>query len=112
MLALERNTFRRGHSAVPEILPRTLLWRRRRALLVSALLTISSHSLPLLRALAGLAFLAAHILAGVADALALIGFRRPLLADFGGKLADLLLVDARDHDGVGVGGIDLDVLIL
>ena len=50
---------------------------------------------------AGLAFLAADNLTGIADTLALIGFRRTLLADFGGKLTDDLLVDTVDDDLVG-----------
>ena len=44
--------------------------------------------------LAGLAGLAADLLAGVADALALVGLRLALLADVGGGLADELLVGA------------------
>jgi hypothetical protein len=41
---------------------------------------------------------------GVLDALALVGFGRSLLADFSGKLADLLLVDTLDDEcGLGSG---------
>src|SRR3954467_1641210 len=50
---------------------------------------------PRLLALGGLP---GDVLALVADALALVGLRRPLLADDGGDLADLLLGVALDHD--------------
>src|SRR5437762_2329254 len=42
--------------------------------------------------------LAAHLLALVADTLALVRLRRPDLADVRGHLADLLLVDALDDE--------------
>src|SRR6185369_128902 len=45
-----------------------------------------------------LAFLAEDVFAGILHALALVGFGRTVAADFGGHLADLLLVDAGDHD--------------
>jgi hypothetical protein len=43
-----------------------------------------------------LAFLAEDVLASVLHALALVGFGAAELADFGGNLADALLVDAAD----------------
>ena len=52
--------------------------------------------------LAGLAGLAADDLAGVADALALVGLRLALCADAGGHVADQLLVDAGDGQAGGV----------
>src|SRR5713226_8408976 len=45
-----------------------------------------------------LAFLAEDVLAGVFDALALVGLRRPERADLGRDLPDLLPVDAGHHD--------------
>src|SRR2546430_6839137 len=45
--------------------------------------------------------LALHVLAGVADALALVGLGLADLADVGGDLTDHLLVDALDHDSRG-----------
>src|SRR5580704_2487912 len=57
-----------------------------------------------------LAFLAADVFLDVLDALALIGFRRPVRADLGGDLADALAVGAADRDqGRALAG-DLDVL--
>src|SRR5579859_6054838 len=65
-----------------------------------------------------LAFLAADLLAGVADALALVGLGRADLADARGHLADQLLVDPADADlglaGRGeadaVGRLDVDLV--
>src|SRR4051812_30978487 len=48
--------------------------------------------------LAGLAGLAADLLAGVAHALALVGLRLARRADTRGDLADELLVDAEDRE--------------
>src|SRR5581483_3908527 len=45
-----------------------------------------------------LAFLAEDALGRVLDALALVGLRRPVIADFGGDLADFLAIAAADHD--------------
>src|SRR5690606_15971208 len=45
-----------------------------------------------------LAFLAHDALAGILHALALVGLGTAILADLGGDLADLLLVDARNGD--------------
>src|SRR6476661_881678 len=54
----------------------------------------------------GLAFLAADLFVLVADALALVRFRRPNVPHLGGELADLLLVRALDDDGRRIGHID------
>src|SRR5919204_4029739 len=51
-----------------------------------------------------------HVLALVADALALVGLRRALLADVGGDLADLLLGDAPDDHARGLGHLELDAV--
>src|SRR2546423_5079187 len=51
--------------------------------------------------LTSLSGLATHDLALVADAFALVGLRLADLADVGGRLADLLLVDAGDHEPGG-----------
>src|ERR1051325_9679767 len=48
------------------------------------------------------------VLALVADALAFVGLRRPLLADDGGDLADRLLGDALDDDARRLGHLELD----
>src|SRR5581483_9129029 len=45
-----------------------------------------------------LAFLAEDALVGIFDALALVGLRRPIFADFGCDLPDLLAIRARNHD--------------
>src|SRR3954452_21089407 len=55
-----------------------------------------------------LADLPGDVLALVADALALVGLRWPLLADDGGDLADLLLGVALDHDARGRRHLELD----
>ena len=49
---------------------------------------------------ARLADLASHVLTHVADALAVVGLRRPLGADFGSKLPDELLLVRDDHNFV------------
>src|SRR5262249_61396984 len=84
MPRFDRNTSRRGRSALPRILPRTRRCRRRRASLVVRLGT--------------LAHLSADVLALVADALALVRLGRPDLPDLGCRLADDLLVDAAGDD--------------
>src|SRR3954453_9025771 len=66
--------------------------------------------------LTGLSDLAADVLAGVTDALALVGLGLAELADVGGHLADELLVDARDaepgravhREGDAGGGVEDD----
>src|SRR3954447_3245516 len=57
-----------------------------------------------------LADLPGDVLALVADALALVGLRRPLLADDGGDLADLLLAVALDDHARRLGHLELDAL--
>src|SRR3954447_8885348 len=57
-----------------------------------------------------LPYLPLHVLALVADALALVGLRGPLLADVGGELADLLLGVALDDHARGLGHLELDAL--
>src|SRR3954451_8291662 len=92
----ERNTSRRGRSAVPRTLPRTRRWRRRRACRVDTRL-ICGH---LRRGDGSCPFpdLPADELALVADALALVRLRRADLKHLRGRPADELLVDAaHDH---------------
>ena len=50
------------------------------------------------------------IFARIADALALVGFRRTFLADFRGKLADTLFVDTVDDDLQGIGNVNRDTV--
>src|SRR3990167_10549414 len=57
-----------------------------------------------------LPFLAEDILAAVLDALSLVGLGLAPLTDFGGKLADRLLVHSADLDGRLVGRLHLDAL--
>src|SRR3954471_24382180 len=57
-----------------------------------------------------LADLPGDVLALIADALALVGLRRPLLADDGGDLADLLLAVALDDHARRLGHLELDAL--
>src|SRR3954447_11952995 len=57
-----------------------------------------------------LSYLPRHVLALVADALALVGLRRPLLADDGGDLADLLLGVALDDHAGGHRHLEVDPL--
>src|SRR3954468_14612998 len=60
--------------------------------------------------LPGLSGLALDALAGVADALALVGLGLADLADVGGDLADRLLVDALHRDARRRGHLELDAL--
>src|SRR6266550_1601385 len=109
MWRLDRNTARRGRSVVPLTRLRTRRWRLTRASAVRTAIV------PLLL-LPGLAGLAQDALAGVADALALVGLGLADLADVGRHLADELLVGppdgdtggARDLEGDPVGGVDVD----
>src|SRR5438270_6367527 len=94
MPRFDRNTTRRGFCGVPLTLPRTRLWRRSRPSLTVKLGT--------------LAHLPAHVLALVANALALVGLRRANLANLGGRLADLLFVGALDHDLRRRGDLEAD----
>ena len=66
------------------------------------------HGLLLPADLAGLAGLAADVLAGVAHALALVGLRLARRADLGGDLADQLLVDADDREAGRVLDLEAD----
>src|SRR6185437_11252025 len=96
-------------------------WRRVRAtpLCPRRILTptaISSSSLRSACLLTSLSSLAADLLTLVTHALALVRVGLAQLADLGGGLADLLLVDARhreagrrlDVEGDAVGGLDQD----
>src|SRR6476620_4600019 len=84
MPRLERKTVNRGRSAVPRTFARTRRWRRRRPSLTVRLGTLAD--------------LSPHVLALVADPLALVGLGRAHLADLGGRLADHLLVRSLDDD--------------
>src|SRR5882757_2339816 len=101
-----RKTARRGRPSVPARWRRIRSWRLRRAAPRVATCVIVFVPCPdclsswlLLSAdLAGLAGLAADVLAGVAHALALVGLRLAGGANLGGDLADQLLVDADDRE--------------
>src|SRR6185503_15296244 len=96
-----RNTARRGRASVPARWRRIRAWRLVRAAprLATCVMTLFPASLLLLAAdLAGLAGLAADVLARVADALALVRLGLARGADLGGDLADELLVDADDGE--------------
>src|SRR5262249_14818801 len=104
---------RRGRSALPWSFARTRRWRRRRASLTVRLGTLAD--------------LPAHVLALVADALALVRLGRAHLADLRGRLGVPLPVrslygDLRrsrhlerdagarlDRDGVGIADVELEV---
>ena len=94
MCLLERNTARRGRSAVPS--PGDGPGRAG-----GGGAPACGRCGPLLGCLPGLAH---DPLAGIADALALVGLGLAQLADVGGDLADLLLVDALDDDPGGATG--------
>ena len=96
MPRLERNTEIRGRSAVPRDLART---RRRRLSRRFALRQDASCAL---------AHLPGDVLALVADALALVGLGRALLADVRRDLADELLGDALDDDAGRLRDLELD----
>src|SRR3954468_13614677 len=118
-----RKRARRGSTSVPARRRRIRAWRFCRAAPREASCVIvlvprgcSSSGLLLAADLAGLAGLAADVLAGVAHTLALVRLRLARLADLGGDLADQLLVDA-DHreagrvldlEGDALGWVDLD----
>src|SRR4029077_4421504 len=93
MCLLDRNTVRRGRAAVPMTFLRTRRWRRRRCSDLVRLIAGSSTWL-----LGGLAGFALDALAGVADALALVGLGLAELANVGGHLSDELLVEAAHGD--------------
>src|SRR5688500_3454951 len=98
MCRVERVTTSRGRAAVPLTFLRTRKWRRP--------LPIRRDSEMFIGLLTRLPDLAADVLAGVADTLALVRLRLADLADVRGDLADLLLVDAA-HDEAGR-GLDLE----
>src|SRR5918998_6046250 len=102
MCCEERNTDSRGLPAAACTSARRT--RRLRRSVMDFFVAISRHPLLLL------AFLAEDELAGIFHALALVGLRRPVAADFRGHLADLLLVDARDHHFGRPRRLDLNAL--
>src|SRR6185503_9505760 len=97
-----RNTASRGRAASPLTRSRRRAWRLCRAaerlavVVIRSVLGLLGGGLLLAADLAGLAGLAADLLAGVADALALVGLGLAGRADARRDLADELLVDA-DH---------------
>src|SRR6188768_2105494 len=98
-----RNTARRGRSCVPARWRRIRSWRLRRAAprlatCVIVLVPRRSQSLLLAADLAGLAGLAADVLARVFDALALVRLGLARRADLRGNLPDQLLVDPEDRE--------------
>src|SRR5580765_224454 len=100
MWVLLRKTARRGRDSVPSRRRRIRSWRFCRAaprLASCVMLGGPSSKLLLAADLAGLAGLAADLLAGVLHALALVGLRLAGRPDLGGDLADELLVDADDR---------------
>src|SRR5271157_3827665 len=97
-----RKTTRRGRSGEPErrsLIRSCRFWRAAPRLATCVIVLIpSSRTGSLLAAdLAGLAGLAAVLLAKVVDALALVGLGLAGCSDLGGDLADQLLVDAGDR---------------
>src|SRR5262245_24159614 len=92
MCRFDRNTARRGRAAVPRTFFRTRRCRRTRC---SGFVSAMERSL--LRRLAGLA---ADVLIGVPDALALVRLGLANLADVGRDLADQLLVEAAHDDAL------------
>src|SRR5512138_625542 len=97
-----RKTARRGRAGSPSTRRRIRSWRLVRAAPRLAMVVIgrwssAAPSLLLAADLAGLAGLAADLLAGIANALALVRLGLAGRADFRGHLADELLVDADDR---------------
>src|SRR5688500_13298835 len=82
-----RKTDRRGRTSLPVMRSRMRSWRLRRSEPRERIVVIGLAS-----DLAGLAGLAEDLLAGVLDALALVGLRLALRADVGSRLANELLV--------------------
>src|ERR1700726_4601963 len=98
----ERNTETRGRCAVPETLARTRLRRfRRRSPFVRMVMLGPPSS-------CALSDLALDVLALVANALALVGLGRALLADDRRGLADQLLGDAFYDNARRLGDLELD----
>jgi hypothetical protein len=86
------------------------LRRRRRGGDLRHRVVPSSSRLLLAADLAGLAGLAADVLAGVAHALALVRLGLARRRDLGGDLADELLVDADDREAGRVLDLEADAL--
>src|SRR5438128_547313 len=96
----DRNTLSRGRSAVPTIRLRTRCRFRSRVTVsrFCAFIGVTVAQRLLGAAGEGLALLAADHFTVVADALALVRFRLAGGPDFGGELANLLLVRPLYHD--------------
>src|SRR4051812_15802596 len=116
---LVRRTDRRGRAAVPTTFARTRRRRlRRRCSFVLTVMGAAPRTKTKSSCLkesrsdysCALPDLPGHVLALVADALALVGLRRALLADVGRDLADDLLGDALDHDARGLRHLEGDAL--
>src|SRR5215212_7153016 len=103
MCTFERYTETRGRSGVPTILRRTRLRRFSRCWRFFSTTAISNL-------LTGLADLAPDLLVAVADALALVGLRRPHLTDLRRHLAYPLLVYPAHDYRRGVGHLELYAL--
>src|SRR6266545_5465360 len=109
MCRLERNTARRGRSAVPTTrrLTRACRFSRPCRLARAASMVATPYLSTLLGGLPGLA---AHLLARVAHALALVWVGTAQAADLGGHLADPLLVDALHREPGGRVHLEADAL--
>src|SRR6476646_7137723 len=109
-----RKTARRGRAAVPATVRRIRAWRFCRAAprLATCVIVFVPRPCGLLLAadLAGLAGLAADVLAGVAHALALVRLGLAGGPDLGRDLADELLVDADDREAGRVLDFEADAL--
>src|SRR5918999_1392223 len=103
MWTFERYTESRGRSAVPTTLRLTRLRRFTRC-------NRLCWTTDILYLLAGLADLAPDLLVAVADALALVGLRRPDGSDLRRHLANPLLVYPAHDDSRGVGHLELYAL--
>src|SRR5258706_14335745 len=113
MWTLLGKTARRGRDSVPSRRRRIRSWRLRRAaprLASCVIVVVPSLGLLLSADLAGLAGLAADLLAGVAHALALVGLGLAGRPDLGGDLTDELLVDADDREAGRGFGFERDAL--
>src|ERR671919_914692 len=110
MCRLERNTARRGRSAVPLTFVRVRTWRRTRASCLVLAFTWPHPPPSRSPGLRGLAGLLAHVLVLVADALALVRLGLAHLPDVRGDLADELLVVAANDDRRWGRNLELDAL--
>src|SRR5437764_14336456 len=106
MPRLERKTEMRGRSALPCTLARTR--RRRLSRLAGLVMTVMRVHLPCLTRSCPLTDLPGHVLAFVADALALVRLGLALLADQSRDLAHLLLGGAADDDSGGLRDLEVD----